>query len=252
MLKITPIPAFTDNYIWLLQDRGQSWVVDPGDPKAVTDALGDTALSGILITHHHLDHTGGLQQLRETYDCPVYGPATIEGITNPIADGDRFELMGCPVEVRAVPGHTLDHLALIIAEGDIQHLFCGDTLFAGGCGRLFEGTPEQMWDSLDGLAELPEDTLVYCAHEYTAANLNFARVVEPDNQALQSRIGAVESVRARGRATLPSTIGVERETNPFLRCREEPVQAAAASQGLQDVYDPASVFRCLRQWKDNF
>ncbi len=264
MLTISPIPAFSDNYIWHLERKGEHWVVDPGDAGPVIDALGDSPLSGILITHHHLDHTGGIAQLSSRYQCPVYGPGSIKGVTEPLADGDRCEVLGLPLVVMDVPGHTLDHLALLLEEdgsgsssqGTPQlHLFCGDTLFAAGCGRLFEGTPAQMYTSLSKLAALPPETRVYCAHEYTLANLRFAEAAEPGNTAIQNRIAETQALRADKRPTLPSTIGEELATNPFLRCHIPAVARRAANHGANggvEDSDEVEVFARLRRWKDNF
>ncbi|SDK26240.1 hydroxyacylglutathione hydrolase [Microbulbifer yueqingensis] len=256
MLTISPIPAFNDNYIWHLERDGEHWVVDPGEAQPVIDALAGEQLAGILITHHHLDHTGGIAELREHYDCPVYGPGSIDGVTEPLADGDKIELLGYPVRVMAVPGHTLDHLALLLEEntsdGQQYHLFCGDTLFAGGCGRLFEGTPEQMYASLSKLGALPPETLVYCAHEYTLANLRFAAAAEPGNSVLQNRISETESLRARDQVTLPSTIGEELATNPFLRCHIPALSRCASNHGAENNPGEVAVFASLRKWKDNF
>lgn len=256
MITITPIAAFSDNYIWHLQRGGEHWVVDPGDARPVIAALGPHPLAGILITHHHLDHTGGVAALAERYHCPVYGPASIPGVTHPLAHGDRRELLGLSLSVLDVPGHTLDHIALLLHEGgepDPQlHLFCGDTLFAGGCGRLFEGSASQMATSLARLAALPPSTLVYCAHEYTQANLRFAQAVEPDNPALTARMARVAALRAAGEPSLPSTIGEELATNPFLRCAIPEVRERAIQRGAAENSDETAIFACLRQWKDNF
>lgn len=252
MITIRPIPAFSDNYIWHLQQDREHWVVDPGDADPVIEVLGGAHLSGILLTHHHFDHTGGVKTLKEKYDCEVFGPGSIEGVTHPIQDGDQFSLMGCDWRVLSVPGHTLDHLALILeAEGD-THLFCGDTLFAAGCGRLFEGTPEQMYHSLSRLTSLPKDTKVYCAHEYTLANLAFASAAEPGNQAIGKRIAEAQETRQQDRPTLPSTIGLELETNPFLRTQSEEIRTNAVAHGADVKGNPVEIFATLRQWKDTF
>lgn len=256
MLTVSPISAFSDNYIWHLQHNDQHWVVDPGDAAPVVSALQESKLDGILITHHHWDHTGGVTALVSRYNCPVYGPSSIENVTHPLGDGDQCEILGLPLSVMSVPGHTLDHIALILQEGDESgrqpHLFCGDTLFAGGCGRLFEGTPAQMYDSLTRLGSLPPETLVYCAHEYTLANLLFAEVAEPGNHAIQSRITEVKERRSAGTPSLPSTLGEELATNPFLRCHIPALARQASSHGASNNPDEIEVFTYLRHWKDNF
>ncbi|WP_250464032.1 hydroxyacylglutathione hydrolase [Microbulbifer litoralis] len=257
MLTISPIPAFNDNYIWHLQRGGEHWVVDPGDAAPVVEALDGKPLDGILITHHHADHTGGIAALCKRYDCPVYGPGSIDGVTHPIAAGDSLSVLGMPTEVIDVPGHTLDHLALLLREpaegsGAHIHLFCGDTLFAAGCGRLFEGTPAQMYASLGKLSALPPETRVYCAHEYTLANLKFAAAAEPGNNAVHNRIAEVEALRADNRPSLPSTVGEELATNPFLRCHVPAVARRAAECAGKENSDEVEVFASLRRWKDNF
>ncbi|WHI47805.1 hydroxyacylglutathione hydrolase [Microbulbifer sp. VAAF005] len=259
MLSITPIPAFNDNYIWHLQQDGQHWVVDPGDSAPVEKALQGNKLNGILITHHHYDHTGGIKQLSNQYHCPIYGPEDIPGVTHPIAGGDSLQILGMPLQIYAVPGHTLDHLALVLYEttgaGKEQlHLFCGDTLFSAGCGRLFEGSPEQMYHSLHKLSQLRPATLVYPAHEYTLANLKFAQAVEPKNQAIEKRISQCAVLRSDSKPTLPSTIALELDTNPFLRCAYPDVRQAVAHLQTDPFpeNDDVAVFTSLRDWKDNF
>ena len=261
MLKLHPIPAFQDNYLWLMHRERQrsAVVVDPGDALPVQEALRERGLhlEAILVTHHHLDHTGGLQELLAEKQVPVYGPPGVQipAVSHPLEAGDKVEVLKETFEVLSVPGHTLDHIAYFraAAGGDAPILLCGDTLFAGGCGRLFEGTPGTMWQSLERLSQLPPATRVYCAHEYTLANLRFARAVEPQNQALAKRWQRERQKREKGRPTLPSTIGLERATNPFLRCREETVQRAAAahSEG-RPPRGAAAVFAEVRKWKDNF
>lgn len=260
---ISPIAAFADNYIWLLTDRDgrRAAVVDPGDAAPVQAALAERQLelAAVLVTHHHADHVGGLPALRAAWPrMVVHGPAgsEVQGIDEGWLDGETLDLEGFDARftVIAVPGHTLDHIAWYatsIGTADSRPvLFCGDTLFAGGCGRVFEGTPAQMTASLGRLASLPDDTLVYCAHEYTTSNLRFARVVEPDSEALAERERAVAALRAVNRPTVPSTVGEERRTNPFLRPDAEPVRSAAATRLGRVPVDATEVFAAIRQWKD--
>ena len=254
MFNVITIPAFKDNYIWLLSKDGAAVVIDPGEADPVLEMLAQERLSldSILITHHHNDHQGGIAQLLEyAPTAEVFGPAreSITGKTRSLQGGERIPLAALNTDIRvmAVPGHTSGHLAYYM-EG---RLFCGDTLFAGGCGRIFEGTTAQLFDSLSLLAALPEDTWVHCAHEYTEANLRFALAVEPDNQDLRRRAEHVATLRANAMATIPSTLVMEKATNPFLRCHEPSVRAAAQHRDA-DAADPISVFKSLREWKDAF
>ncbi|QCP51793.1 hydroxyacylglutathione hydrolase [Trinickia violacea] len=254
MREIFAIPAFHDNYIWVIRKGMSAAVVDPGDAGPVKEAitrLGLT-LTAILTTHHHADHVGGVDELLASWPVPVYGPAaeSINVVDHPVTHGDRVRLPDVDVDfvVLDVGGHTLGH----IAYSGQGALFCGDTLFAGGCGRIFEGTASQMWNSLTRLATLPGDTQVYCAHEYTAANLRFALAVEPANAALQQRAQAVDQLRAAGLPTVPSTIAVELETNPFLRVKSPEVIAAAVGYSGGELLGDAEVFSALRDWKNVF
>ncbi len=253
MFNVIRIPAFKDNYIWLLRKGASAAVVDPGDARPVLDLLDREGLSlaSILVTHHHADHQGGVVELLAHYPAEVFGPAaeSITGLSRPLSGSETVRIAACDVEfqVIAVPGHTLGHIAYYGAGC----LFCGDTLFAGGCGRLFEGTAAQMADSLARLAALPDETAVYCAHEYTQANLRFALAVEPGNRRLQRRVHEVTRARASGLATVPSTMAIEKASNPFLRCGE-PEVAASARRRAPAAADEVAVFAALREWKNSF
>lgn len=255
MLSVTPIPAFSDNYIWLLrQDTSPAvCVVDPGDATPVIEWLERErlALGTVLITHHHHDHTGGLAALIERYSPRVIGPDNpeIDGIDERVGDGDEVRVMGRLFEVLALPGHTLDHIGFF-TPGIPPLLFAGDVLFSAGCGRLFEGTPAQMHDSLSRLEGLPEDTLVFAAHEYTLANLAFARAADPGNADVEAAQLECQRARELDRPTLPTTLGRERRINPFLRCASAGIRQAASAHG--DVDSDLATFTTLRVWKDGF
>jgi hydroxyacylglutathione hydrolase len=257
MLGVSPIRAFSDNYIWLIRtpsEAGGAVVVDPGDSEAVREELERQGLMlrAILITHHHPDHVGGVPALVEEFQPRVLGPARekMPCKVEPVDGGDKAELeqLGLRFDVIAVPGHTLGHVAYM-GHGA---LFCGDTLFSAGCGRLFEGTPKQMLDSLDRLASLPDDTLVYCAHEYTLSNLRFAAAIEPDNARVRERLEETTALRARNEISLPSSLGEERLINPFLRCREPSVRASAEAHAGRTLPAAGDVFAEIRSWKDGF
>lgn len=257
-LSLVAIPAFDDNYFWLLHNGREAVVVDPGDAapvQAQLEAL-DLQLTAILVTHHHSDHVGGVDTLRDAWGVPVYGPA-YERIPEPVQRvdaGQQLVLLGVTFEVLEVPGHTAGHIAYFHA-GSALHpdpvLFCGDTLFSGGCGRLFEGTPAQMLDSLNALAALPDETLVYCAHEYTLPNLKFALAVDANNPDLIAYETHCQNLRAKGIPTLPSRIGLEKKINPFLRSTSPAALQAALGQDPH-AQSELDVFTALRQWKNNF
>lgn len=253
-IEVTAIPAFQDNYIWLLHTGGKECaVIDPGDSEPVRQALkrNGLCLTTILVTHHHLDHIGGVPALVQEWNPKLIGPADsrIPGLDQVVGQGDRVAVpeLGLEFEVLEVPGHTRSHIAYF-GHGS---LFCGDTLFSVGCGRLFEGTAAQMQQSLDQLARLPSSTKVYCAHEYTAANCRFALEVEPDNVALQQRSQQVEAARVAGEITLPSTLQQELAVNPFLRSRETTVITAAQKRNPA-ARAGASTLQVIREWKDSF
>lgn len=259
MIQIDALPAFTDNYIWLLQDNASKRcaVVDPGDAAPVLswlDSHPEWRLSDILITHHHADHTGGVVALKNATGARVYGPANENIPARDVAleDDDQLTVLGLTFAVHAVPGHTLGHIAFYHADAQTPLLFSGDTLFAAGCGRLFEGTPGQMHHSLNRLATLPDGTLVYCAHEYTLSNLRFAVAVEPGNPDVTGRFAQVTRWREENRISLPSSLALERKTNPFLRASQPAVKQKADERTGTDNASPAAVFAVLRAWKDKF
>ncbi|GEC94848.1 hydroxyacylglutathione hydrolase [Zoogloea ramigera] len=253
-MQIIPLPAFRDNYIWLLRVGPHAVVVDPGDAAPVLRYLADEGLSlaAILVTHHHPDHVGGVLALLEHAAVPVYGPAleTIPGLTHPVGEGDEVSVpaLGLSLRVLDIPGHTAGHVGYYAAPA----LFCGDTLFAAGCGRLFEGTPAQMFDSLQKLASLPGDTQVYCTHEYTLSNLAFAAAVEPGNPAIAERIAHCEAIRAAQKPTVPFLLSGELLTNPFLRSHEAAVARQAEARAGRPLGSPVEVFAAVREWKNSF
>lgn len=259
MLDVIALPAFNDNYIWLLRLRGDQrcWVVDPGEAGPVQRYLQahDLRLEGVLLTHHHADHIGGVADLAKpgvTLVGSMHDIYRLPPLNVQVTAGDRFQVLGNTVQVLEVPGHTLGHIAFYIADQEQPLLFCGDTLFASGCGRLFEGTPEQMHASLQSLAQLPDHTQIFAAHEYTLKNLDFALQVEPNNSRLQVRQEECQAKRANQQPTLPSYLELEKATNPFLRVDQPSViEAAQKRANNSDLQEPAEVFAILRQWKDS-
>jgi hydroxyacylglutathione hydrolase len=254
MLEVVPVRAFKDNYVWTLRNAKHAAVVDPGEARPVLDYLAreKLALAAILATHHHPDHVGGIAELLATHRVPVYGPKNepIATLTRPVSEGDTVSVpeLGVQFSVLDIPGHTRAHIAYYGGGA----LFCGDTLFACGCGRLFEGTAEQMYASLQKLLKLPDDTKVYCGHEYTLANIGFAKAVEPANAALKARESRDQKLRDAGKPTLPSTLGEEKATNPFLRCLEPAVVESANKYLGARIADPVRVFAAIRDWKNRF
>ena len=256
-LSILTVPAFDDNYLWIVHNGHNAAVIDPGDATAILQTLKkhDLRLSAILLTHHHADHIGGVPELLSHTSVPVFGPTKdhIATVTHPLSEGMLVNIPELEWQLRVldVPGHTAGHIAYFAEQ---QHwLFCGDTLFAGGCGRLFEGSPEQMLASLEKLAALPDDTDVYCAHEYTLSNLKFAQEIEPSNSALLIRIQTEQEKRAKGIPTVPSLLGLEKQTNPFLRSRESTVMNKLLESGkTSSDQTPAEYFAALRLWKNNY
>lgn len=252
-LHITALPAFSDNYLWLIEDGQHAVIVDPGDAAVVQAALQQRGLilAAILLTHHHADHTGGAETLQRDWQCQVYAPHSAhmayQAVTaTRVGDGDTVHISSMPAlsfQVLALPGHTLDHLAYLL---DQTHLFCGDVLFGAGCGRLFEGTAAQMYASLQTLAALPETTSVYPAHEYTSKNIAFALSIDTENVALQQRAQQTALQRAQGYPSLPSTIKLERQTNPFLRCEQ------LTQRGRYQGWQPLALFTELRRQRNDF
>lgn len=258
MFTVTPIPAFSDNYIWALTEQtapDRAVVVDPGDAAPVLEWLTShqLKLDAILITHHHADHTGGVANLLKQFDIPVYGPdsSPFDGITHPLKQGDTLELLGLTLHIQAVPAHTRDHISYFQPEGSGQ-LFCGDTLFLAGCGRLFEGTARQMLDAMKYFAGLPDTTEVYCTHEYSLSNLRFAATVEPKNQAITAVQENCHSLRNADKPTLPSTIGQEKTINPFMRTAQDAVAASAEHFSGNALNSEVEVMAALREWKNQF
>ncbi|HEY5717013.1 MAG TPA: hydroxyacylglutathione hydrolase [Motiliproteus sp.] len=257
MLQVQPVAAFQDNYIWMLGVAGSQEVaaVDPGDAAPVLAWLETQGkqLSAILITHHHPDHTDGVAELCQGRDIPVYGPADspFKGVTKPLQDNDQITLFGQQFQIKATPGHTLDHICYYLG-GDQPQLFCGDTLFLAGCGRLFEGEPTQMQKAMDYFATLPDNTEVYCTHEYSLANLAFAAAVEPENSNIQAAIERCTRLRAQHWPTLPTHIAEEKRINPFMRCHSESVVESAYRRSGERVAPGCPTLTVIRAWKNVF
>lgn len=253
-LRLSAIPALQDNYIWCLERAGEALVVDPGDADVVMKwmSVHGLVLKTILVTHHHRDHVAGLAALRHHHQPVIYGPAeNISGLDHIVADGERLELRPFgTADVIAVPGHTLGHVAYFLPAAGV--VFCGDTLFSAGCGRLFEGSAAQMHHSLQRLAALPDATLVCCSHEYTSANLRFAAAVEPNNPARVAREEEVALLRTAGKPSLPVSLGAEKAYNPFLRCDVPAIVAAVSRHAGQTLAPGLATLAGLRAWKDNF
>ena len=254
MINIEPIKAFNDNYIWLATTNEGSIVIDPGEAHKTIKYLkgNDLNLEAILITHHHFDHTGGIEDMLKFRSVDVYGPVNnIPSINKQLRDGDLFSVIGIDFKIIEIPGHTLDHIAFFSENNGNPVLFCGDTLFSSGCGRVFEGTYEQMHKSILKLKSLPANTKIYSGHEYTQSNLKFAMEVEPLNQKLISRYNDVQDLLNKGIPTLPTTLELELEVNPFLRCHAREVQNSVVKQFNTSNHED-EIFKALRQWKDNF
>ena len=255
MIEIIPVTALKDNYIWLLENKiNQSTViVDPSEHDPVLKIIKTKGLipAAILITHHHWDHVGGINGLINEYDIPVYTPKkeVVTGSTNPVSEGDTINFPELELKIRVldVPGHTSGAIAYYTEK----IIFSGDTLFTGGCGRLFEGTPAEMYSSLTKIKELPDDTYVYCGHEYTVSNLKFASIVEKNNKSIQKRLDISEQMRRINQPTVPASLDTEKRTNPFLRCEEEPVINAASERAGRKLDNPVEVFATIRSWKDS-
>lgn len=254
-INIQAVPAFKDNYLWLIiNDKSEALVIDPGDDEPVLQILkeNDLILTGILVTHKHNDHIGGIESLLRYFSVPVFGNKieNIPTVTNFIAEGDIIDIANFPpIKVMDVPGHTLGHVAYLMED----HLFCGDTLFGSGCGRLFEGTFDQLFSSLQKIKSLPNRTKIYCAHEYTLKNLEFAALVEPDNSLITERIANTAQLLEQGHPSLPSTLQLEKATNPFLRCYQETIKKSVEHfSGKSFGHDEANVFNYLRQWRNNW
>lgn len=254
MIDVFPVRAFRDNYIWIVHNQHFALIIDPGDAKPVLNWLEQQKLQpiAILCTHHHHDHTSGIPALVQNFKIPVYGPASekVPELTHPLIEGNTLKFPELPLglAVLDVPGHTAGHIAYY----NHDWLFCGDTLFACGCGRIFEGSAQQMFDSLQKLGSLSDTTLVYCTHEYTLDNIRFARAIDPDNPELIRLESNTEEKLARNEPTLPSSLAIEKATNPFLRCDQPAIIRSASLHAKRELADPVSVFAAIRDWKNHF
>ena len=254
MLSVEPIKAFTDNYIWLVSTNEGSIVIDPGESKNIQKLIDNNTidLKGILITHHHYDHTNGLSELVKINELEVYGPVNnIDGINHRLNDKDKISIIGIDFDVISIPGHTLDHIGFYSANANNPILFCGDTLFAGGCGRIFEGTYEQMFHALKKITKLPTNTKIYCGHEYTLSNLKFALEADDTNKELIEEFKKVENKINSNIPSLPTTLDKELKVNPFLRCDNINIQNKIIEK-FKVSNNELEVFTALRKWKDNF
>ena len=254
MLSVEPIKAFTDNYIWLVSTNEGSIVIDPGESKSIQKLIDNKTidLKGILITHHHYDHTNGLSELVKKNELEVYGPVNnIDGINHRLNDKDKISIIGIDFDVISIPGHTLDHIGFYSANANNPILFCGDTLFAGGCGRIFEGTYEQMFNALKKITKLPTNTNIYCGHEYTLSNLKFALEADDTNKELIEEFKKVENKINSNIPSLPTTLDKELKVNPFLRCDNINIQNKIIEK-FKVSNSELEVFTALRKWKDNF
>tara|TARA_B100000963_G_scaffold57808_1_gene45920 strand:- start:986 stop:1750 length:765 start_codon:yes stop_codon:yes gene_type:complete len=254
MLSVEPIKAYSDNYIWLISTNEGSIVVDPGESNKILDLIDSNKinLKGVLITHHHYDHTNGLVDLTNKTDLAVFGPNNnINGINNIVGESDKFSIIGIDFEVIEIPGHTLDHIAFYSFNDGNPILFCGDTLFAGGCGRVFEGTFNQMFKSLKKISQYPKETEVFCGHEYTLSNLKFALEIDKSNGLLKNEYADVEKLVSSGIPSLPTNLDKELKLNPFLRCNDTNIKNKII-QKFDTIDDELEIFTALRKWKDNF
>ena len=254
MLSVKPIKAYQDNYIWLVSTNEGSIVVDPGESKKILNLIDNNEidLKGVLITHHHFDHTNGLSDLLNKRDLEVYGPKNnVHGINNIVKNNDKFTVIGIDFEVIEIPGHTLDHIAFYSFNDGEPILFCGDTLFSGGCGRVFEGTFDQMFIALKKISKYPKETKIFCGHEYTLSNLKFALAVDENNEDLIEEYDNIKNIVDSGNPSLPTILEKELKINPFLRCDNHHIKNKIVSK-FNTSDDELEVFCALRQWKDNF